>query len=317
MTQLKKNGELEGKEALLPSKSSLPMKQNTILNSDIATPDALMDFTSRVQSLIVKGLKEGVDYGIIPNTKVPTLYKAGAEKLAVAFGMTPSYEIISQEIDHNCKNVFEKKQWDKVRSCYNFWEGTSFGKYVYIVKCVLIKNGKEISNAIASCSSYESKYIDRPRDSQNTVIKMAQKRAFVAVILNTFSLSSRFTQDMEDMEIEPTRNRVHNATSSANEARKKESSSVKKEVAIEIYDNQNANHQEKLIKFLETRADLPTFLWDKVGEKMDGQKMAVSILCEVIEKIVLDHKKNSLNESEKETIEEVQKTFEVDIASIF
>ena len=46
----------------------------------------------------------------------------------------------------------------------------------------------------------ENKYVEDPRDRENTVLKMAQKRAFVGVTLNVFGLSDRFTADLEDMD---------------------------------------------------------------------------------------------------------------------
>jgi hypothetical protein len=51
---------------------------------------------------------------------------------------------------------------------------------------------------VAACSTLESKYIDRPRDSENTVVQMAAKRAYIAAIRQTLGLSDQFTQDVED-----------------------------------------------------------------------------------------------------------------------
>jgi hypothetical protein len=59
-------------------------------------------------------------------------------------------------------------------------------------------SGEIIGSAIASCSTLESKYIDRPRDAENTVLQMAEKRAFVAATRTALGLSEQFTQDIED-----------------------------------------------------------------------------------------------------------------------
>jgi hypothetical protein len=59
--------------------------------------------------------------------------------------------------------------------------------------------GDIVGEGLGACSTLESKYIDRPRDLENTVIKMAQKRGAVAAALNAFALSDRFTQDLEDL----------------------------------------------------------------------------------------------------------------------
>src|SRR5690606_11474960 len=75
---------------------------------------------------------------------------------------------------------------------------TSLGLYRYVYKCRIVRNGQTIAEGVGTCSTLESKYIDRPRDCENTVCKMAQKRAFVAATLHAFGLSDRFTQDIED-----------------------------------------------------------------------------------------------------------------------
>lgn len=79
-------------------------------------------------------------------------------------------------------------------------EGHSLGLYRYVVRCKLVNRatGEVVGEGMASCSTMESKYIDRPRDCENTVVQMAQKRAMVRAVRNTLGLSNRFTQDVED-----------------------------------------------------------------------------------------------------------------------
>ncbi|HLL52631.1 MAG TPA: hypothetical protein VK447_03735, partial [Myxococcaceae bacterium] len=83
------------------------------------------------------------------------------------------------------------------------WEeerGVSYGLYRYVVRCVLIhiESGSTVGSGVGSASTMEGKYVDRPRESENTVLKMAKKRAFVDCTLSTFGLSDAFTQDLED-----------------------------------------------------------------------------------------------------------------------
>jgi hypothetical protein len=58
--------------------------------------------------------------------------------------------------------------------------------------------GQVVGDCIGVCSTMESKYVDRPRDCENTALKIAQKRAHVGATLNAFGLSEQFTQDVED-----------------------------------------------------------------------------------------------------------------------
>mgnify|MGYP006863438863 CR=1 FL=1 len=170
----------------------------------VATPSELVEHHKTVVDLIGQALQQGQDYGVIPGTQKPTLLKPGAERLCVAFGCAPHYEVVESEVDHDREVQWSKKRWEwgakRGEKIWSTETGTSLGLYRYVVRCRLVRRetGDVAAEGIGSCSTMESKYVDRPRDMENTVIKMAQKRAFVAAVLNAFGLSDRFTQDMED-----------------------------------------------------------------------------------------------------------------------
>ena len=169
-------------------------------------PDQLIGYHQELTDLIRQAMKEGKDYGKVPGTDRPTLLKPGAERLAVAFGCSITYQVLESEVDHDRKVHWQKykTKWVNNRKTRELTEGDSLGLYRYIVRCSLVsrQTGAVVGEGIGSASSMESKYIDRPRDLENTVLKMAQKRALVAAVLNTFGLSDRFTQDVEDMDLE-------------------------------------------------------------------------------------------------------------------
>ncbi len=79
-------------------------------------------------------------------------------------------------------------------------EGHSLGLYRYVVRCRLIlrETGEVVGEGVASCSTMESRYIDRPRDCENTVLQIAQKRSMVRSVRTTLGLSNKFTQDIEE-----------------------------------------------------------------------------------------------------------------------
>ncbi len=179
----------------------------------LVRPDELINAHKEVADLIAKGLQQNVDYGVIPGTQKASLLKPGAERLLKAFGCTTKYLLVDKNTDHN-----EVVKWTKEKKIYRDGRfshkepvnGESHGVYRYVYKAQVVKNlggcpkcGTEqemlIGESDGSCSTLESKYIDRPRDSENTVVKMAQKRAMVAAVLNAFGLSDRFTQDVEDL----------------------------------------------------------------------------------------------------------------------
>lgn len=166
------------------------------LMKPVATPQELIGYHESIAKIIREALKDGTDFGVIPGTKKPSLYKAGAERVNIAFGTHPEYELVEKEANHDRENSYS--YYDKYKKQQQ--TGTSFGLYRYVYKCKIMKlDGSCIGEAEGSCSTLEQKYISRPRDMENTVVKMAQKRAFVAATLHAFGLSDRFTQDAEDL----------------------------------------------------------------------------------------------------------------------
>jgi hypothetical protein len=186
------------------------------------------------QEFVHEYLQEGEDFGTIPGTPKPTLYKPGADKLCELYGLSDSYTILSKIED------FES------------------GLFDYTVECVLTSRAQQVvvSTGLGACSSYESKYrwrdgrrvcpkcgkdciikgkeeygggwlcfakkggcgakfgdkdpsivsqslerVPNPDiiDMKNTILKMAKKRSKVDATLSATRSSGLFTQDMEDI----------------------------------------------------------------------------------------------------------------------
>jgi len=207
---------------------------STTLLRPLAPPDQVIEAHKEAVALIEKALEHGTDYGRVPGTDKDTLLKPGAERLCGAYGVVPTYEIVEKEIDHDRVTQYKTKKWietskrpDKPtadamklaglgkwkmtgevdgRKQYVWFEseeeeGEVYGLYRYVIRCALMSRatGKIVGDGLGSCSTMESKYIRHPRDMENTVLKMAEKRALIAATLNAFGLSDRFTQDVEDM----------------------------------------------------------------------------------------------------------------------
>lgn len=129
-------------------------------------------------------LRRDVDFGMIrkkngdPLAKHPTLFKSGAEKVAVAYGLCQRYELVSKI------------------------ENIETGFFYFLVRCDLVKivNGAEyvITSAYGSGNTREGRSGSQsPYDGANSAVKMAQKRALVAAALSLGALSDAFTQDLE------------------------------------------------------------------------------------------------------------------------
>lgn len=126
-------------------------------------------------------LKRDVDFGVIPKTKRPTLYKAGAEAVCKAYGVFARYY-----------------QTDKLVTI----DPEPFFYYSY--ECRLIKiapNGQEyvLANGFGNSNSKEANNgFNSAFNSANKCEKQAQKRALVAAALSLGGLSSMFYADIED-----------------------------------------------------------------------------------------------------------------------
>lgn len=183
----------------------------------IAAPTEVLEAQNDTRALIREALVDGRDYGVIPGTErkdkagrdisKKVLLKAGAERLCAAFGLVPTFEVLEKEVDHEreVKWVKRSKVWrNQFRGDKEYtWKeesGTALGLYRYVIGCTLTlrETGAVVAQGIGSCSTLESKYQDRPRECENTVVKMGSKRALVAATLLALGLSDEFTQDIEE-----------------------------------------------------------------------------------------------------------------------
>lgn len=178
--------------------------RNIGLLEPIIQSHEMIEYHKKVVVFIEQALEKEKDYGKIPGTNKPTLLKPGAERLCKAFGLIPKFDIMRsvEEPDKAVDWVKTKKYWDDDERAYKEREtgrGTALGYFSYSVKCTLeLADGRTVGEGIGACATTESKYCDRPRDCQNTALKMAKKRAHVDAVLTALGLSDRFTQDVED-----------------------------------------------------------------------------------------------------------------------
>ena len=165
--------------------NELIVKDEMILNMvDFNKLNDVVKKINQFQGIVQSQLKDGVDYGIIPNTKKPTLLKPGAEKILMLLGLRSEFEIIDSTRD--------------------FKEGF----FQYQIKCRLFKREILITEGIGSCNTKESKYNYKDGcNFDNVVLKMAKKRALVDSALIVGALSDIFTQDCEDIDFSSNNNK--------------------------------------------------------------------------------------------------------------
>lgn len=204
----------------------------------VTTVQNMLAVYNQMADFVKGALKENIDYGRIPGTTKDTLYKPGGEKLARFFGLSPTFvDLETTEdwmgIEHDGEPFFYYRQQCELYrngvlianaqgSC-NSWEK----KYRYrtagrscphcgaqaIIKgkqeygggwlCYHKKGGcsakfQDTDQAIVSQQVGQIKNPDI-YDTVNTILKMAQKRSFVAAVLLAVNGSEYFTQDLDDI----------------------------------------------------------------------------------------------------------------------
>ena len=136
----------------------------------------------QLQQFVSECMKSGVDYGIVPGMNKPTLLKPGAEKLCEIFGFAKGVEIIHQTED------FDRPL------------------FAYTVKVRLVSKNAGFTEAegVGAANSREKKFAKQDAFTiQNTLLKMAKKRALVDAVLSATRSSGLFGQDLEDLEVAP------------------------------------------------------------------------------------------------------------------
>ena len=127
-------------------------------------------------------LQRDVDFGTIPGTKKPTLYKSGAERVVMTYGVSTNFTV--------------ERSIEKVDGEEPF--------FFYLVRCSLDKAMPDgsivhITDGYGSANTNEKKCGRGSKwDMANTQLKIAKKRALVDGALLLGQLSNMFGQDIEN-----------------------------------------------------------------------------------------------------------------------
>lgn len=89
-----------------------------------------------VQRFFREIMVEGQDYGVIPGTDKPTLYKSGAEKLTEFYGYAPTVRDVEEEADRE----------------------TGFYRARATVALIHRKTGLVVAEGVGEANTYESQY---------------------------------------------------------------------------------------------------------------------------------------------------------------
>lgn len=161
---------------------------------------------NRIQEVMQAVMRKDVHYGVVPGTKKPSLLKPGAEVLAATFHIAPDYIIDDLSTPGmiryrvkcigthqtsgvvmgagmgECSTMEEKYRWRKANS------EAEFGAMAEDRRRIKYYSDNTVKQVQAD-----------PWDAANTALKMACKRAQIAMTLNVTAASDIFTQDVEDL----------------------------------------------------------------------------------------------------------------------
>lgn len=127
-------------------------------------------------------LQRDVDFGKIPGTKKPTLYKGGAERIVMSYGVSTNFTV-----ERAVENVEGNEPF------FFYLVRCSFDKAMPDGSIVHITDGYGSANTNEKKCGRASKW-----DLANTQLKIAKKRALVDGALLLGQLSNMFGQDIEN-----------------------------------------------------------------------------------------------------------------------
>ena len=183
----------------------------------------------RIKQIQLSVMTEGVDYGTIPGTPKPTLFKSGAEILNKFGRLVATYENTREvgdgvsgpdifyrsicrlhysdssgpvvaEGEGSCGSWEKKYRYRMQRSaCPGCGKELRKSKHANEWYCWAAKGGCGAKYPLDSPAVQPGGLTENPdpHDLDNTLLKMAQKRGLTAATLNAHAVSGIFTQDLE------------------------------------------------------------------------------------------------------------------------
>ena len=202
------------------------MKELTLHEESRATTvyhdqiEALAEQLSALEEAYRRFLRDGIDYARLPGTPRPTLLQPGAEKLARVFGLAIEEELVRFDVQpdavHAVVRVNVYRGGELLGSAHG---AASSMESKYRWRWIDAEKPEDdaiardlVARGEARWRKREGQWVFQRRvpnpdvhDLQNTILKMAAKRAFISAIKRFTAASSFFLVDIDDMEEEVVR----------------------------------------------------------------------------------------------------------------
>jgi len=216
------------------SKAVVKYKETALAQRDELAVNDVISQVQKIAQIKNAVMVQNEHYGTIPGTQKATLYKAGAEKLAMTFRFAPRFAVTMTQLNHgdhreyscictlshitsgnflaegvgSCATMESKYRWRKADPevigpvPQSYWKEKDATKKADLIggKGFGVKKIGATWNVVKF--SNDRVEHDNPADFYNTCLKMAKKRAFVDAVITATGGSDLFTQDLEDNEYE-------------------------------------------------------------------------------------------------------------------
>lgn len=170
-------GTKEAKEIAKP-------KEDPSTFSSPLTVDGLIGQQTLIKDAMKRAMVRDIDYGRIPGSEKDSLWQPGAQKICMLFRLAPIFQ---------SKEIFDGNHFTVKSTC----------TIEHAPSKMVLGSGEGL------CTTKEKKYAKRKEngrivdnanlpDLYNTVLKIGNKRALVAAVLNVTAAGDIFTQDMGD-----------------------------------------------------------------------------------------------------------------------
>lgn len=165
--------------------------------------------TKTLQAVMEKVMKEDEHYGIIPGCKKPSLFKSGAEKIAVTFQLAIDSEVedlstgdeIRYRVKATARNLSEQFLGSSFGECSSNEKKYKWRKvYKEEFEAADEDRRREVIKGKKNGGTYTVFQVrNELADVANTILQMADKRAYVSVVRKVTAASDVFTQDLETL----------------------------------------------------------------------------------------------------------------------
>lgn len=183
----------------------------TLNEHRMATKDIIAHLVT-VQEVLRTVMKPDVHYGVIPGTDKPTLFKSGAEVLCMVFRIAQSYEVTDMSTEdtvryrsvctgsHQMSGMVLGAGMGEASSGEEKYKWRKAYKEEFEAASPNMRREKKGYNKQKREQYTIQQVRTEPADLANTILKMANKRAMLAMVLNVTAASDCFVQDLEDMD---------------------------------------------------------------------------------------------------------------------